>query len=64
MKICCWDCEFYEYDEAWDGETEIRFYMCKHPKGDGFCDLPKYCGEVGDCPLLDSTPDRETAGNG
>ncbi len=55
MKIVCWDCPFYEYDESWDGVEEIRFYMCRHPKGNGQCPLPKYCSEVGDCPLLDDT---------
>lgn len=53
MNINYWDCEYGDYDEQWDGETEIRLYGCTHPKGNGACLLDnKYGGDKADCPLL------------
>lgn len=54
MQINFWKCPYHDYDESWDGETEMRFYICKHPRGDGCCDLDnKYSGCTDDCSLLD-----------
>lgn len=58
MRVDCWDCEFFEYEEYWDGEDETRVYMCRHPRGTGHCPLNKLMPD--DCALLDSkqpTPD-------
>ena len=52
MFILYWNCELSDYEESWDGEEETRYYMCKHPKGDGYCGISnKYV--AADCKLLD-----------
>lgn len=54
MLVNFWGCEFGEYDESWDGENEVRIYMCTHNCGDGSCGLDnKYNDERIECKLLD-----------
>ena len=53
MKINFWDCSHHEYEEYWDGESEGRAYLCKHPNGTGSCLLEnKWCNEKDECRLL------------
>lgn len=50
-----WHCVYNDYDECWDGEEECRIYGCKHPNGDGCCDLEnKFCGMEDECKLIDA----------
>ena len=54
MIINYWDCEYADYDNYWDGEEEVRHYMCNHPNGTGTCNLSnKYSGTKDDCKLID-----------
>lgn len=51
MRVDCWDCKFFDYEEFYDGEEETRLYVCKHPKGTGHCPLSKIAPD--ECALLD-----------
>ena len=48
----CPDCEFFDYDEIWDGEEEIELYHCDKENYDhiGYgmppCEMFKMKGEV------------------
>ena len=54
MIINFWECPYHEYEEYWDGESECRAYICKHPDGTGYCDLEnKFASSSDDCNLLD-----------
>jgi hypothetical protein len=60
MIINYWDCPHHEYDEAYGGGTEVRIYGCKHPNGDGWCDLEnKYGQGTADCKLLTTTDEQQ-----
>ena len=62
MNINYWDCEYGDYDERYDEETETetRYYGCTHPKGNGVCLLDnKYSEDKANCPLLNKEKPNE-----
>ena len=38
MLISYWDCKYREFCDTWNGEDEVRVYLCTHPDKDGVCD--------------------------